>query len=110
MKVDSLTPTPIILEELGRRLRSIREQKGLSRDELAKQSGIGSATLERMESGSAGQLTSWIRVLMTLNMDAGVDGLLPENYSSPLQEVKGSRKRKPKTLPNNGKRRWGDEQ
>jgi transcriptional regulator with XRE-family HTH domain len=109
MQIDSLTPNAAVLEELGRRLRNVREQRRISRDDLALQAGIGSATLERMESGSPGQMTSWIRVLMTLNMEAGLNGLLPENYASPLQEVIGRRKR-PQASKGSGKKRWGDEQ
>lgn len=110
MQIDRVTPESAVLEELGRRLRNVREQKRMSRDALALQAGIGSATLERMESGAPGQMTSWIRVLMVLNMDAGLDGLLPENYASPLQEVKGGRKRQRTVSKGAGKKRWGDEQ
>lgn len=110
MQIDKLTPELAVLEELGRRLRNVREQRRISRDELARQAGIGSATLERMEAGSPGQMKSWIRVLMILNMEAGLDGLLPENYASPLQEVKGRRKRPGAASKGTGKKRWGDEQ
>lgn len=110
MQIDRLTPELAVLEELGRRLRNVREQRRMSRDDLALQAGIGSATLERMEAGSPGQMTSWIRVLMILNMEAGLDGLLPENYTSPLQEVKGRRKRPGAASKRIGKKRWGDEQ
>lgn len=110
MRIDELTAEWAVLEELGRRLRNVREQRRMSRDDLALRAGIGSATLERMESGSPGQMTSWIRVLMVLNMEAGLDGLLPENYASPLLEVKGRRKRPRTASKGRRKKVWGDEQ
>ncbi|WP_189640762.1 hypothetical protein [Paramylibacter ulvae] len=68
-----------------------------------------SATLEHMEAGLPAQLTSWIRVLMALEMYGRLDELLPENYLSPMWEVKGRKKRTTKAPKTAGFRRWGDE-
>lgn len=87
MKIDSLTPTATMLDELGERLARARNQHGYSQPELAKLAGIGVATLRRIETGSGGQLESWLKVLIALKMTAHIDALLPERLNSPLAEV-----------------------
>ncbi|MCA8965677.1 MAG: helix-turn-helix domain-containing protein [Planctomycetes bacterium] len=117
MRIDQLTPTGTILRELGQRLANVRKQQGLSQESLAAAAGIGVATLRRIEDGKDSKLGSWLRLLLALQMEATVDGLLPENFRSPLAEVKGRRKRATKPGPSgsDGDRgpgagfRWGDE-
>lgn len=87
MKMDHLTPTATMLDELGKRLARVRNQQGLSQTELAKLAGIGVATLRRIETGSGGQLESWLKLLIALKMTAQIEALLPERLNSPLAEV-----------------------
>src|SRR5690606_12887251 len=93
MKIDRLTPNPAVLAELGERLARIRKQQGYSQEALADAAGIGVATLRRIEDGNDGKLGSWLRILRALQMHASIDALLPENFRSPLAEVKGAQKR-----------------
>jgi len=102
MRIDRLTPTSTILRELGQRLANVRKQRGLSQQSLAEAAGVGVATLRRIEDGKDGKLGSWLRLLLALQMEDAVDGLLPENFRSPLAEVKGRRKRAPKAGPPRG--------
>ena len=107
MKIDNITPEHTILEELGGRLATIRKQKGFSQTRLAEAAGIGVATLRRIEAGNDSQMESWLKLLKPLDMLAAVDLLLPENYRSPMAEVKHASKKR------NGKQAtagWGDEQ
>ena len=93
MKIDRLTPTPAMLRELGQRLAHIRKQQGFSQADLAAAAGVGVATLRRIEDGRDGKLGSWLRLLLSLQMEAAVEQLLPADFRSPMAEVKGRRKR-----------------
>jgi transcriptional regulator with XRE-family HTH domain len=94
MKIDTLTPEPEILRELGRRLARIRKQQRFTQEELAKQAGLGVATLRRIETGQDSQFSSWIKLLRVLNMLSAIELLLPENYNSPLTEAIAEKQRK----------------
>lgn len=41
----------MILSELGKTIRDLRKQRGLSQESLAEQSGISRATLSKLENG-----------------------------------------------------------
>ena len=41
----------MILSELGKTIKELRKQKGLSQEKLAEQSGISRATLSKLENG-----------------------------------------------------------
>ncbi|MFT4572766.1 MAG: transcriptional regulator with XRE-family HTH domain [Hyphomicrobiaceae bacterium] len=113
MKIEQLTPSAAVLAELGERLTCIRKQRGYSQEALAEVAGIGVATLRRIEDGNDSKLGSWIRILMALQMESSIDSLLPENFRSPMAEVKGGRK-KARRRSAGGKKSgtrftWGDE-
>ena len=107
MKIDNLTPEQTILQELGRRLATIRKQKGFSQTRLAEAAGVGVATLRRIEAGNDSQIDSWLKLLKPLDMLASVDLLLPKNYRSPMAEVKASQKKRSGKQSSTA---WGDEQ
>jgi transcriptional regulator with XRE-family HTH domain len=116
MKIDRLTPNPEVLKELGRRLAMVRKQRQRTQLELATAAGVGVATLRRIEDGKDGKLGSWVRLLVALDLEAAIDGLLPEDLRSPLVEVKGRRRRRSKAAvrEDGGDRPgrafvWGDE-
>ena len=112
MKIDRLTPDIAILKELGKRLARFRKQQGMSQEVLARESGLGVATLRRIESGEGSQLESWLKIMKTLDMTASIEALLPEKFDSPMAEVLSDTGRKKR--PAGGKnpvvsKRWGDE-
>jgi len=102
MKIDRLTPTSAILTELGQRLAKVRRQQGFSQERLASAAGVGIATLRRIEDGSDSKLGSWLRLLMALQLEAGIDGWLPADFRSPMAEVRGSSRRRRKPSPPTG--------
>lgn len=77
------------------------------------------ATLRRIEDGKDSKLGSWIGILMALQMESSIDSLLPENFRSPMAEVKeGRKKARPRSASGpkaaGGKKggtrfTWGDE-
>lgn len=107
MQINHLSPDTAVLAELGERLTRIRKQRGHSQEALAQQAGIGVATLRRIEDGRDSKLGSWLRILKALDMAAAIDGLLPENYRSPLADAKRQRRRR---KPQGPDFLWGDEQ
>ena len=109
MKIETTTPESEILQALGRRLAHIRKQQGYSQTRLAEAAGIGVATLRRIEAGQDSQMESWIKILKSLDMIAAIDGLVPENFASPLAEVLADRKRQRRSKPDAAKITWGDE-
>ncbi|MFK7742767.1 MAG: helix-turn-helix domain-containing protein [Planctomycetota bacterium] len=88
MKIQPLTPTPSILEELGDRLAAIRKQRGMTQEALAQAAGVGVATVRRIEDGKDARLGSWLGILQALGMHAGIEQLVPGNFRSPLAEAK----------------------
>jgi transcriptional regulator with XRE-family HTH domain len=113
LRIQRLTPTHAILQELGQRLATVRQQQGLTQQDLAAAAGIGIATLRRIEDGKDSKLGSWLRLLLALQMESAIDQLLPAEFRSPMAEVKGRRRRRRTAAPPSadGKRpfAWGDE-
>ena len=66
-----------ILADLGARLSSVRLSRDLTQAELAHDAGVSKRTVERIEAGQSAQLTSFIRILRTLDLLDGLGLLLP---------------------------------
>ena len=107
MKIDRLTPDTAALAELGDRLTRLRKQRGHSQEALAREAGIGVATLRRIEDGKDSKLGSWLRILKALDMAVSIDALLPEELRSPLAEAKQQRRRGETSTDTDFV--WGDE-
>ncbi|MDG1904719.1 MAG: helix-turn-helix transcriptional regulator [Arenicella sp.] len=110
MNILPLSPDNLIQQELGTRLKKVRKQLGYTQAQLADASGIGVATLRRIEDGNDSQLSSWIKLLKALEMLNGIDQLLPEVYSSPMSEALNGNKRKRRTTDSSAPTSiWRDE-
>ena len=107
MKIDHLTPHKEVLRELGKRLARVRKQQGYVQDQLAREAGIGVATLRRIEGGQDSQLESWIKLLNALQMPESVNNLLPENFDSPMAAALATKRRRHK--PTTPGAVWGGE-
>ena len=73
-----------ILSELGARLSAVRLARDLTQAQLAHDSGVSKRTVERIEAGQSAQLTSFIRILRTLNLLDGLELLLPPPQPGPM--------------------------
>ena len=111
-KIEKITPDNIITKELGRRLAKIRKSQGFSHAKLAKEAGLGVATLKRIELGHDGQMETWIKLLKALNRVGSLNLLLPEQLESPRQKVLKTRKstRIRAKTPSSSGQKWGDEE
>lgn len=107
MKIDKLTPETAILAELGERLTRVRKQRGHTQEALAREAGLGVATLRRIEDGKDSKLGSWLRLLKALDLHATIDNLLPENFRSPMADARAKRRQSPDGDP--ASFTWGDE-
>jgi transcriptional regulator with XRE-family HTH domain len=109
MNIDHLTPHDQALKELGNRLARVRKQHGYIQAQLAREAGIGVATLKRMEGGQGGQLESWVKIAQALHMAESINTLMPEHFDSPMAEVLATRKRRRKNRRDAPGSVWGDE-
>ncbi len=110
MHIDQFTPDSAILKELGERLARVRKRQGYSQQALAKQAGIGVATLRRIEDGRDSQLGSWLKILKALELEATIEALLPATFQSPMEQTLAGKKRsKPRSKPRGKTFKWGDE-
>ncbi|BCJ30344.1 XRE family transcriptional regulator [Actinocatenispora sera] len=65
-----------LAEQVGHRLRALREARALSLSALARRSGIGKATLSRLESGQRNPTLATLYALTTA-LDAPLSAVLP---------------------------------
>jgi transcriptional regulator with XRE-family HTH domain len=77
-----------LLGALGENLKSARIRAGRSQFELARQAGIGPIALSHLETGQGSSLRTFIRVLRSLNLQQGLDQLVPGNVIDPLSLIR----------------------
>ncbi len=80
-----------MLRELGRRIERLRLQRNQTQADLAEAAGVGTATLQRLETGANANLTTLIQVLRALNHLGDLDSIIAEVEVSPF-EISGARK------------------
>jgi transcriptional regulator with XRE-family HTH domain len=95
MRYRELSTDDAVLGELGKRLRRTRLEANLSQDQVAEQSGVSRYTIRRIEDGHSVQLNNLIRVLRFLGLLDGLEELVPEVLTSPIDAVRrGGRRRR----------------
>ena len=102
-----------VLAELGARLSSLRLSRGMTQAELAHDAGISKRTVERIEAGQSTQLTSFIRILRTLDLLDGLELFLPPPQPGPMDLLRRSgrtpQRASGSTAPLDEPWTWGDE-
>jgi transcriptional regulator with XRE-family HTH domain len=109
MRIDALLSEEATLAELGKRLKRYRKYRKLSQATLARDAGVGVATLRRIEDGKDSQLGSWLKILRALGLTASVDDLLPEAIRSPMEEAKADQRGRRRRSDAGGEGVWGDQ-
>ena len=109
MRITGLLTDDAVLAELGARIAGRRVELQLTQADVAEQAGIAKRTLERMEAGLTSQLATLVRVLRVLDAASGLDTLIPESGSRPMdllkrkgkirQRASGLRAAKPTAMP-----------
>ena len=83
------------LDRLSERLVQHRLNRNLTQDELARSAGISRRTLARLENGEPTQFENFLRTLIALGLEDGLERLVPDVPQSPLQQLgRSSRTRK----------------
>lgn len=88
MKISSLLTDDAILAEIGERVSRRRLDLQLTQAKLAEQAGIAKRTVERIEAGASAQMSSMIRLFRVLDLLPGVDRMLPEVKTRPMDMLK----------------------
>ncbi len=77
-------PRQALQSELARRITQLRLKRDLSQARLAREAGISTATVKRLESGQSVQLSHWLGVLQALGLQESVLLAIPDPELSPM--------------------------
>lgn len=86
--IHSVSTTDEVLREFGERLRGYRLQQNRTIASLARDAGVGSRTVVRVEAGDHPTLETVVRILRALGRLDALDAFLPPPDISPLQLAK----------------------
>ena len=92
MKITHLLTDDAVLAELGARIAGRRIELQLTQAAVAEQAGISKRTLERIEAGLTSQLATLVRVLRVLDAASGLDSVIPESETRPMDLLKQKNK------------------
>jgi len=81
---------PIILKEIGTRIRQIRLRLDITQRSLSDRSGVSLNVIQRLEKGSAVSTMNLISVLRELDLPENLDALLPLPEISPTLSIRPS--------------------
>lgn len=113
MKIEAFSSNLATLQELGKRLKAQRIAGNVTREALARKSGVSLSTIARMEAGQSVAIDGWLSVLRGLNLLVNVDMLVPEMQISPIDameygHIRQRASKRKETKESNWK--WGDEE
>ncbi|WP_420669282.1 helix-turn-helix transcriptional regulator [Mesorhizobium japonicum] len=77
---------------MGRALRQLRVESGLSQSDLAARANISRSAVQHLESGAGSRLESVIRVLAALGRLDALDELRPSDGPTPLELLRAQRR------------------
>lgn len=118
MRLTDLYTDAAVLTELGRRVARHRLERNWTQADLAREAGIGTATVQRAEHGRSIQMTSMVRLLRTLGLLEGLDVAIPESVRLPIAQLERAQRatrrrarsrRQAKEAPAQEPWRWGEE-
>ncbi len=108
-----------VLAELGRRVERLRLDRNWTQEQLAREAGVSRPTVERMEAGSSGSMTSFVRVLRALDRLEALDDVVPVPDVRPMDVLReGAPKQRKRARPSGPADEassasawtWGDEE
>lgn len=88
MKISNLLSDDAVLTEIGERVTHHRLNLQLTQSNLAEKAGVSKRTVERIEAGRSAQMSNIVRVLRVLGLTPGLDYLIPEVTSGPMDLLK----------------------
>lgn len=115
MRISKNLTDEAILAQLGERLSRRRIELGMTQARLAEESGVSKRTVERIEAGASAQLSSFIRLLRTLDLVDPIEAFVPDTAPSPIELLKLRGKQRERVSPEKDSDRpdaawkWGDD-
>ena len=103
------------LQELGRRIASIRLSRNQTQSQLAENAAISRSTIRRLEAGETTTLATYIRVVEALGLTVDMNGTLPDPSVRPVDRVRLQGHERQRARPKEPKPKkasewaWGDE-
>lgn len=70
---------------LGEQIKTLRLRQNMRQEDLAARTGLGMATVTRLEGGKGSSLSTLIKVLQVLRQESWLEQLAPESSVSPIQ-------------------------
>ncbi len=92
MKITNILADEAILAEIGQRIANRRVELNLTQADVAKQAGVSKRTVENIESGASGQMSTMIRIFRVLDLMENMDRLIPEAVPKPIDLLKQKNK------------------
>ena len=93
MRLTDLHTDASVLAELGLRIARHRLERNWTQADLAREAGVGEATVQRVERGKSVQMTSMVKLLRTLGLLEGLDAAIPESVRLPIAQLERERRR-----------------
>ncbi|MFH1466068.1 MAG: helix-turn-helix transcriptional regulator [Pseudomonadota bacterium] len=94
MRIEGVLTDDAILAELGQRLQRHRLDQNVTQAQVAREAGLSTPTVQRVEAGSSVQLASLLRVMRVLGLLDQVEGLVPQPGVRPMELLqRGGRRR-----------------
>ncbi len=88
MKISKFLTDEAILTEFGERCARYRLDLRLTQADVAERAGLSKRTVERIEAGASAQLSSIIRLLRVLDLIPGLEIMIPETETRPMDLLK----------------------
>jgi transcriptional regulator with XRE-family HTH domain len=92
----SIATSTQIEAALCKRLESIRLSRNITQAQLAEEAGVSTRTIGRLEKGQGVSLDTFIRIMMALGIQQGLEALMPDPAVRPIERIgsnAGERKR-----------------
>ena len=87
MNIYTVMPPADVAEDLAKRLRTRRLARNLTQEGLARRSGVALGTLKKFERSGAISLVSFIRLVVALGEEVGLERLLADEELKTLEQV-----------------------
>ena len=86
-------PDPIVMEEIGQRLRGLRDAVGLNQAQAAERAGLDRSTVSRAEHGDNPTLLTLLRLLRVYGRMDALEAFIPVAEVSPMALIRQARSR-----------------
>lgn len=83
----SVATDPEVLQEIGKRLRSLRKARGMTLKDAANRAGLDRTTVSRAEHGDNPTLLTLLRLLRSYGRLGAIESFIPEPQVSPMNVI-----------------------